>query len=100
MSGSRVSAGGGAPPVAVVQDVSLVYGRTAALDAVSLEVPAGQMVGLIGPDGVGKSSLLALISGAREIQRGSVTVLEGDMADAGHRRRGGPRRSEERRGGH
>lgn len=91
MSGSRVSAGGGAPPVAVVQDVSLVYGRTAALDAVSLEVAAGQMVGLIGPDGVGKSSLLALISGAREIQRGSVTVLEGDMADAGHRRRVGPR---------
>ena len=91
MSGSRVSAGGGAPPVAVVQDVSLVYGRTAALESVSLEVPAGQMVGLIGPDGVGKSSLLALISGAREIQRGSVTVLEGDMADAGHRRQVGPR---------
>ena len=91
MSVSRDSARGGTPPVAVVQDVSLAYGRTLALDSVSLEVPAGQMVGLIGPDGVGKSSLLALISGAREIQRGGVTVLGGDMTDAGHRRQIGPR---------
>ena len=37
------------------------------------------MVGLIGPDGVGKSSLLALISGARKIQKGRVTVLDTDI---------------------
>src|SRR5690606_40922684 len=52
-------------PVAIVRDLSLTYGRKRALDSVSLEVPAGRMVGLIGPDGVGKSSLLALISGAQ-----------------------------------
>ena len=39
------------------------------------------MVGLIGPDGVGKSSLLALVSGARQIQSGQVEVLGGDIAD-------------------
>ncbi len=44
------------------------------------------MVGLIGPDGVGKSSLLALIAGARAIQTGTVEVLGGDMAEAAHRR--------------
>ena len=38
------------------------------------------MVGFIGPDGVGKSSLLALLSGARTIQTGCVNVLGGDMA--------------------
>ena len=35
-------------------------------------LPAGGMVGLIGPDGVGKSTLLALISGVRKIQHGTV----------------------------
>ncbi len=43
------------------------------------------MVGLIGPDGVGKSSLLALIAGARIIQHGQVEVLGGDMAQRRHR---------------
>ena len=43
------------------------------------------MVGLIGPDGVGKSSLLAIIAGARQIQSGKVDVLGGDIADPAHR---------------
>jgi len=45
------------------------------------------MVGFIGPDGVGKSSLFSLIAGARAIQAGKVEVLGGDMAAAEHRRR-------------
>ena len=40
---------------------------------------------LIGPDGVGKSSLFSLIAGARAIQEGRVEVLGGDMADRAHR---------------
>ena len=67
--------------------VTLAYGRTLALDAVDLALPAGRMVGLVGPDGVGKSSLLALAAGARAIQRGRVEVLGGDMANARHRNR-------------
>ena len=43
------------------------------------------MVGLIGPDGVGKSSVLSLIAGARQIQTGAVQVLGGDMASARYR---------------
>ena len=78
-------------PVVRLDGVSLRYGRTTALDAVSLNVPAGCMAGLIGPDGVGKSSLLALIAGARAIQAGRVEVLGGDMADARHRQTVGPR---------
>ncbi|MBS0249857.1 MAG: ribosome-associated ATPase/putative transporter RbbA [Proteobacteria bacterium] len=78
------------PVVARLENVSLRYGKTLALDAITLDVPAGGMAGLIGPDGVGKSSLLSLLSGARKIQEGSVTVLGGDMRDTAHRRRSCP----------
>ncbi len=78
-------------PVATLREVGLRYGRTVALDAVSLDIPAGCMAGLIGPDGVGKSSLLALVAGARAMQDGSVEVLGGDMRRARHRAEVGPR---------
>ncbi|WP_296559462.1 ATP-binding cassette domain-containing protein, partial [Pigmentiphaga sp.] len=74
-----------APTVVHLQGVRLDYGKVSALDGVDLDIPAGRMVGLIGPDGVGKSSLLALVSGARRIQAGRVEVLGGDMARRGHR---------------
>ena len=73
------------PPVVRLQDVRLHYGKAQALAGVTLDVPAGCMVGLIGPDGVGKSSLLSLIAGARAVQAGSVQVLGGDMASKAHR---------------
>ena len=73
------------PPVARLQGVSLRYGKTVALEGIDLAFPADCMVGLIGPDGVGKSSLLALVSGARALQSGQLQVLGGDMADARHR---------------
>jgi ribosome-dependent ATPase len=66
--------------------VTLRYGKTMALDDITLDLPAACMVGLIGPDGVGKSSLLALVAGARAVQQGLVEALGGDMRDARHRR--------------
>ena len=72
-------------PVARLDDVTQRYAGAVALDAVTIELPAGCMVGLIGPDGVGKSSLLSIVAGARQIQSGKVFVLDGDMADAAHR---------------
>jgi ribosome-dependent ATPase len=80
-----------APPVARLVSVTQRYGRTAALANVSVALPSGCMVGLIGPDGVGKSTLLAIIAGARQLQSGSVTVLGGDIANAAHRREACPR---------
>ena len=73
------------PAVARLQGLSLRYGKTQALDAVTLDFPAGRMIGLIGPDGVGKSSLLSLVAGARALQQGRLDVLGGDMAQAAHR---------------
>ncbi len=78
-------------PVARLEGVGLSYGKTRALDAISLDIPASRVVGLIGPDGVGKSSLISLIAGAHVIQQGRVEVLDGDMADAQHRRSTCPR---------
>ena len=71
--------------VVTLDQVSLRYGDTLALDDISLEVPAGCMVGVIGPDGVGKSSLLSLVAGARAVQQGRIQVLDGDMASQQHR---------------
>jgi ribosome-dependent ATPase len=72
--------------VAELVSVGHRYGRTAALDDVSLAIRAGVMAGLIGPDSVGKSTLLGLVAGVRRIQAGTVRVLGGDMRDAEHRR--------------
>ena len=66
-------------------DVSLRYGKTLALDDITLGLPAGQIIGFIGPDGVGKSTLFALVSGARSMQAGKLEVLGGDMGDRRHR---------------
>ena len=72
-------------PVARVRGLSHHYGATTALTQIDIEIPAGRLVGLIGPDGVGKSTLLGLLSGARRIRSGSVEVLGGDMRRKGVR---------------
>ena len=73
------------PSVVQLAGVGLRYGKTVALADIQLDLPAQRMVGLIGPDGVGKSSLLALVSGARALQQGSLQVLGGDMRSKQHR---------------
>ena len=69
-----------------IQNLSHRYGKTLALDDVSLDIPKGATVGLIGPDGVGKSTLLSLMAGVKVIQDGRVEVLGGNMADKDVRR--------------
>ncbi len=79
------------PPVIVARNITQSYGKVRALDDVSFDLPAGQMIGLLGPDGVGKSTLLDLIAGARVMQQGDLQVLGGDMHRARHRAVMGPR---------
>ena len=78
-------------PVARIQGVTHVYKTVNAVDDVTLDIPNSMMVGLLGPDGVGKSTLLGLISGARRLQEGRLEVLGGDMTSAAHRNTVGPR---------
>ena len=68
-----------------LREVNHRYGRVLALDGVGLDIAAGRVTGLIGPDGVGKSTLLGLIAGAKRLQDGGIEVLGGDVADARHR---------------
>ncbi len=77
--------------VARLEGISHTYGDTSALSEINLEFPAGCMVGLIGPDGVGKSTLLGLIAGARQLQQGRLRVLGGDMASQRFRDEVAPR---------
>jgi ribosome-dependent ATPase len=69
-----------------LEQVRLCYGKTVALDGITGDIPGATMVGLIGPDAVGKSSLLSLLAGARAVQGGKVITLGGDMTDRDHRR--------------
>lgn len=73
-------------PVVRIEHVTLRYGDRLALDDLSLEISGNRMVGLIGPDGVGKSSLISLLTGARAMQQGRIEVLGGDIGDKQHRR--------------
>jgi ribosome-dependent ATPase len=82
---------GSTSAVASVANVTHHYGKVVAVDDLSLEIPSGRMVGIIGPDGVGKSTLMALIAGSKRLQGGSVQVLGGDMREARHRREVCPR---------
>ncbi|MCY1041569.1 ribosome-associated ATPase/putative transporter RbbA [Corallococcus sp. bb12-1] len=90
-SASPESPGGSSRLVVSIQDVTHRYGKVVALDGISLDVPTGIMVGIVGPDGVGKSTLMALVAGSKKMQQGRVRVLDGDIADARHRRAVGPR---------
>ena len=83
-SATRISAVSPAHPalVASLRGVTQRYGETVAVDRVDVDIPAGKMIGLIGPDGVGKSTLLAIIAGVRVVQEGRAEVLGGDIADA------------------
>lgn len=68
-----------------IENLTHCYGKTnkktTALSQVSLQIPQGKTVGLIGPDGVGKSTLLSIIAGAKIIQSGTVMVFDHNMAD-------------------
>ena len=61
------------------------YKSTTAIHNIALSIPAGLTVGIIGPDGVGKSTLLSLIAGERVMQKGQLQVLGGDIRDEKHR---------------
>ena len=68
-----------------LRGVSHKYGQTVALNDVSLQIKRCATVGLIGPDGVGKSTLLSLIAGVKIIQHGQVLVFDGNMAEKSSR---------------
>ncbi|WP_265446803.1 ABC transporter ATP-binding protein [Flexivirga meconopsidis] len=65
------------------RQVSKTFGEVVALDAVDLDLPAGQVHGLIGPNGAGKTTLLGLLLGLARVTSGSLEVLGTEMGMAG-----------------
>jgi zinc transport system ATP-binding protein len=72
-------------PVIELEDVSFSYGGAPVLERVSLEVPAGEFLGLVGPNGGGKSTLLKLVLGLLAAQSGRVWLLGEEPALTRHR---------------
>ena len=73
------------PNAIEISQLSHAYGKVQALRGVSLAIGRGATVGLIGPDGVGKSTLLSLIAGVRTLQSGEVRVLGHNVAHKAER---------------
>jgi branched-chain amino acid transport system ATP-binding protein len=68
-----------APPVLAVEDVSVRFGGLQALDAVALDVAAGEVHGLIGPNGAGNTTLFNVITGLQRPTRGRVHLGTHDV---------------------
>jgi branched-chain amino acid transport system ATP-binding protein len=67
-------------PALELQDVRAGYGRIEILRGVSLEVPAGSVVALLGPNGVGKTTTLRAVSGTLPVTGGAIR-LDGRRID-------------------
>jgi len=63
----------------VAKQLSHRYGKTQALASLDVRIEEGSSVAFIGPDGVGKSTLLGLIAGAKRMQGGALHVFGGDV---------------------
>ena len=78
-------------PILRIENVAHAYSGKQALNDISFELAEGELTGIIGPDGVGKSTLLGLVTGAKRLQAGRIELFGGSMAEARHRRLAGPR---------
>jgi manganese/zinc/iron transport system ATP- binding protein len=67
-----------------VRDVTAGYGHHIAIRDITVDIPAGQLVGVVGPNGSGKSTLLKCIVGTHRPISGSISVLGQPQRAASH----------------
>ena len=67
----------------VIKDLSAHYGTVQVLDTVNLDITRGEVIGLMGPSGSGKSSILRVLTGLTPLSAGSVS-LNGEVIDYGN----------------
>ena len=68
-----------AAPLVEMKNVSIAFGGVRAVDNVSIELHAGEVVGLLGHNGAGKSTLIKMLSGAYKMDSGEIWI-EGEKA--------------------
>ena len=68
--------------IAQIRELTIQYGKRTAVDALDVELAAGEIALLLGPNGAGKSTLLAAVAGAVLPVKGSVVVDGQDLATA------------------
>ncbi len=66
--------------VVEVSNFRKVYGKTVAVEGISLRVERGEIFGLLGPNGAGKTSTLECLEGLRQSDGGSLRILDVDPA--------------------
>src|SRR2546428_11473594 len=69
------------PPVIVAEQLTKWYGPRLAVDHVSLEVQAGEVMGLLGPNGSGKTTILRILTGYLRPSSGTARIAGLDIVD-------------------
>lgn len=64
-----------------VENLSRAYGELRAVDSVSFQIPAGQIVGLLGHNGAGKTTIMKMLSGYLEPSTGRIAIADLDLAE-------------------
>lgn len=64
-----------------VTDVTKKFGNTVAVDHVSFTVHAGEIFGLVGPDGAGKTTVIRMITGIMELTDGAIEMMESTASE-------------------
>ena len=68
-------------PILTIQDLHFSFNSKVVLQGVNLAVEKGEMLGLVGPNGVGKTTLLNLIGGVLRCQQGGVNLAGTELAE-------------------
>src|SRR5436190_3086045 len=70
-----------------VRDLRVTRGKNVVFDGLQLDIPRGQITGLLGPSGCGKTTLMRSIVGVQKVDGGTVTVLGEPAGSSSLRRR-------------
>jgi D-xylose transport system ATP-binding protein len=76
--GAAASSDGGLPPLVEMRDVRVAFGGVHAVDGVSVDLHAGEVVALVGGNGAGKSTLMRVLSGAHPADSGEI-LIDGEV---------------------
>lgn len=72
-------------PIVTVKDLTKIYGKQKAVNAISFEVKEGEIFGILGPNGAGKTTTLEMLEALRPIDGGTASLAGIDIASSGEK---------------